>query len=113
MPFEFTNAPSTFMDLMNWFFKGQIDKVIVVIIDDTLWFIPLMVKNINNGELRPSAIEIRGVIWELETILWNEPQKTRKMTNEDWTEWMKAWYQALAQIVEQNLENMDIFNNSF
>ena len=36
MPFELTNAPAAFMDLMNWVFRLYLDKFVIVFIDDIL-----------------------------------------------------------------------------
>ena len=36
MPFELTNAPAAFMDLMNHVFKTYLDKFVIVFIDDIL-----------------------------------------------------------------------------
>jgi len=36
MPFELTNAPATFMDLINRVFKPYLDKFMVVTINDIL-----------------------------------------------------------------------------
>jgi hypothetical protein len=36
MPFGVTNAPSVFMDLMNWVFHMYLDWFVVVFIDDIL-----------------------------------------------------------------------------
>ena len=36
MPFELTNAPAIFMDLMNRVFRSYLDKFVVVFIDDIL-----------------------------------------------------------------------------
>ena len=34
IPFGFTNAPTTFMDLMNHVFRPYVDEFVVVFIDD-------------------------------------------------------------------------------
>ena len=36
MPFGVTNAPATFMDLMNRVFKEYLDRFVIVFIDDIL-----------------------------------------------------------------------------
>ena len=36
MPFELTNAPATFMDLMNKVFSSYLNKFVIVFIDDIL-----------------------------------------------------------------------------
>ena len=36
MPFRVTNTPATFMDLMNQIFADQLDKFVIVFIDDIL-----------------------------------------------------------------------------
>ena len=36
MPFELTNAPAAFLDLMNRVFKEYLDKFVIVFIDDIL-----------------------------------------------------------------------------
>ena len=36
MSFGLTNAPTTFMDLMNWVFHPYIDRIVIVFIDDIL-----------------------------------------------------------------------------
>lgn len=38
MPFELTNAPAYFMDLMNRVFRGQLNKFVVMLIDNILVF---------------------------------------------------------------------------
>ena len=36
MPFELTNAPATFMDLMHRVFQPYLDRFVVVFVDDIL-----------------------------------------------------------------------------
>ena len=36
MSFGLTNAPTTFMDLMNWVFRPYLDRFIIVFIDNIL-----------------------------------------------------------------------------
>ena len=36
IPFEWTNAPAVFMDLMNMVFNPYLDKFVIVFLDDTL-----------------------------------------------------------------------------
>ena len=38
MPFELTNAPATFMDLMNRIFQPYLDQFVIVLIDDILMY---------------------------------------------------------------------------
>ena len=40
MPFDLTNAPSTFMDLMNCIFHLFLDRSIVLFVDDILIYLP-------------------------------------------------------------------------
>lgn len=48
MPFELENAPPTFMDLMNRVFKEQLDKYVVVFIDDIMVYSPLEEQNVEH-----------------------------------------------------------------
>ena len=36
MSFRVTNAPTTFMDLLNWIFKNYLDEFVIVYIEDIL-----------------------------------------------------------------------------
>jgi len=38
MPFRLTNAPAYFVDLMNRVFRGIVNKIVVVFVDDILVF---------------------------------------------------------------------------
>ena len=38
MPFRFTNMPTIFMDLMNRMFRDFLDKIVIVFIDDILFY---------------------------------------------------------------------------
>lgn len=61
MPFELTNAPSTFMSLMNTNFHQYLDKFIIVFIDDILVYsynesdhetnLRMMLQTIRNNQL--------------------------------------------------------------
>ena len=42
MSFGLTNAPATFMDLMNMVFEEYLDKFVIVFIDDILVYSPTM-----------------------------------------------------------------------
>nr|GEW38798.1 putative reverse transcriptase domain-containing protein [Tanacetum cinerariifolium] len=39
MPVGLTNAPTVFMDLMNWVCKSYLDKLVIVFIDDVLIYL--------------------------------------------------------------------------
>ena len=39
MPFDLNNAPTAFMDLMNWVFQPYLDRFVIVFIDDILVYL--------------------------------------------------------------------------
>nr|GEU66001.1 hypothetical protein [Tanacetum cinerariifolium] len=57
MPFELTNAPVVFMDLMNRVFKPYLDKFLIIFIDDIL----IYSKNEKEHEEHLKVIDSRGI----------------------------------------------------
>lgn len=45
MSFGLTNAPATFMDLMNWVFKPYLDYFMIIYIDDILVYSKCQTEN--------------------------------------------------------------------
>ena len=50
MPFRLTNAPTMFMDLMNWVFRHYLDQYVVVFIDDILVYSNSHLEHVNTQE---------------------------------------------------------------
>ena len=50
MPFRLTNAPTMFMDLMNWVFRHYLDQYVVVFIDNILVYSNSHLEHVNTQE---------------------------------------------------------------
>jgi hypothetical protein len=58
LPFGLTNAPTLFMDLMNWVFQPYLDKFVVVFIDDILVYLNSFKEH--EGHLRQALRTLRS-----------------------------------------------------
>ena len=60
MSFGLTNAPTVFMDYMNWIFRPYLDKFMIVFIDDILMLIYLRTEEVNEEHLKIMLQILRG-----------------------------------------------------